>query len=185
MKKFLQILLVATLLFVGIGVAPASADLLPSNDLVTFENSLNSSDILDLKVIDSITNEPFNNLNGPVINDGEITPLVLPLLAAVVIRAGVPFVARLATGQVVKVSGHAATRAVERKVTGKMLDNALNTGTKYVDILSSERIAWAQDTSGVAVLLNPNTDVIDTVYIEDSKKLKWFKNSWKYIGDLK
>ncbi|UZM99826.1 hypothetical protein OL548_07385 [Lysinibacillus sp. MHQ-1] len=54
-----------------------------------------------------------------------------------------------------------------------MIDDALTNGTKYVDVLSGERVAWI-DTGGnqVAVLLKKDTDVIDTVYFEDHKKVK-------------
>lgn len=129
---------------------------------------------------------PLENSNVLLVVDGEVVPHVaplIPLLAAVVIRAGVPFIARLASGQVVRMSAHGASRAVERKITAKAIDNALSKGEKYVDILSGERIALGQD--GVAVLLNPKSDTIDTVYYQDGKKLKWFKSNWKFIGDIK
>lgn len=134
---------------------------------------------------------PLENLNGPRLNSPEsemeiqlfVLP-VIPLLAAVtIIRAGVSFLARTASGHVVRVSGHAAEQAVARKITGAMMDNALSKGTKYKDILSGERIAWNQNGK-VAVLLKKNTDEIDTVYTEDHQKLKWIKSTWQYVGDL-
>jgi len=39
--------------------------------------------------------------------------------------------------------------------------------------------------SNYAVLLNKNTDVIDTVYNQKEKKLKCLKSNWQYQGDIK
>lgn len=167
-----------------------------------------ASETQDLQINDSFSQEVINeqeivnetdgetdginqDLDGPRINledeiqiESRIAPLI-PLLAGVVIRSGVSFVARTSTGHVVRVTEHAAKRAVERKITGKMIDQSLAKGTKYVDALSGERVTWAGNGNKVAVLLKKNTDVIDTVYDEDSKKLKWFQSSWQYVGDIK
>ncbi|WP_141396944.1 hypothetical protein [Ureibacillus xyleni] len=60
-------------------------------------------------------------------------------------------------------------------------------GTKYVDGWSRERIAWDQNATvgqKTAVLLRPNTDLIDTVYPETHQKTKWIKSTWQYVGDI-
>ncbi len=132
------------------------------------------------------------DLGGPRINledeiqiEPRIAPLI-PLLATVTIRYGVPFLARTASKKIVYVSKHAAEQAVDRKITGKMIDDALSNGTKYVDGWSGERIAWLENESEnkrTAVLLKKGTDEIDTVYNQKSKKLKWLKSTWQYVGD--
>lgn len=68
------------------------------------------------------------------------------------------------------------------------VDEALTKGSKYVDGWSGERIGWLEGASlnqRTAVLLNKNTDVIDTVYNQKEKKLKWLKSNWQYKGDIK
>ncbi|MEB2280068.1 hypothetical protein LAV73_08645 [Lysinibacillus xylanilyticus] len=132
------------------------------------------------------------DLGGPRINledeiqiEPRIAP-VIPLLATVTIRYGVPFLARTASKRIVYVTKHAAEQAVDRKITGKMIDDALSNGTKYVDGWSGARIAWLENESEnkrTAVLLNKDTDEIDTVYNQKSKKLKWLKSAWQYVGD--
>ncbi|MGE7998522.1 hypothetical protein ACQKOF_07570 [Lysinibacillus sp. NPDC093190] len=150
-----------------------------------------SQEVINEQEIVNETDGINQDLGGPRINledeiqiEPRIAPLI-PLLAGVAIRSGISFIARTSTGAVVKVSEHAAKRAVERKITGKMIDDALTNGTKYVDLLSGERVAWNENGNNVAVLLNKNSDEIDTVYDEDGKKLKWWKSSWKYVGNFK
>lgn len=105
----------------------------------------------------------------------EVQPYVvtlIPLLATLTIRAGVSFLARTYAGHVVKVSGHTASRAVERKITRLMIDKSLTQSAKFVDILSGERVTWAENGNKVAILIRKNTDIIDTIYDEDHKNLK-------------
>lgn len=124
-------------------------------------------------------------------NEIEAQPYALPLvplLAGIVIKKGVEYVVKTSAGRIVKISVHAADQAVDRKITGKMIDEALTKGSKYVDGWSGERIGWLEGASlnqRTAVLLNKNTDVIDTVYNQKEKKLKWLKSNWQYKGDIK
>ncbi|MEK4091741.1 hypothetical protein [Viridibacillus sp. FSL H8-0110] len=168
-----------------------------------------ASETQDLQINDSFSQEVINeqeivnetdgetdginqDLDGPRINledeiqiESRIAPLI-PLLATVTIRYGVPFLARTASKRIVYVSKHAAEQAVDRKITGKMIDDALSNGVKYVDGWSGERIAWLENESEnkrTAVLLKKGTDEIDTVYNQKSKKLKWLKSTWQYVGD--
>lgn len=177
-------------------ISPSLAKANESQDL-QINNSINQEETLAVNELDGetdglnqILDTPSDSFNDRINleDEFEIQPRiapVIPLLAGIVIRSGVSFIARTSTGNVVRVSAHAAERAVERKITAKMIDQSLANGTKYVDILSGERVAWASNGNKVAVLLNKNSDVIETVYDTTSQKLKWFKNSWQYIGDIK
>ncbi|GAB0171810.1 DUF4258 domain-containing protein [Lysinibacillus sp. CTST325] len=178
-------------------ISPSLAKASESQDL-QINNSFDQEEALTDNEFDGETDGVNQNLdmpsdssNDPRINledEFEIQPRIapaIPLLAGIIIRSGVSFIARTSTGNVVRVSAHAAERAVERKITAKMIDQSLAKGTKYVDLLSGERVAWAENGNKVAVLLNKNSDVIETVYDTTSKKLKWFKNYWQYIGDIK
>ncbi|QPA59126.1 hypothetical protein INQ55_01640 [Lysinibacillus sphaericus] len=143
---------------------------------------------IDNQEINTDVNTSIDDLNGPRADfESEVQPNalpVIPLLAGLVIRQGVSYIVKTSSKRVLKLRSHASDQAVDRGITGKMIDDALTNGTKYVDVLSGERVAWI-DTGGnqVAVLLKKDTDVIDTVYFEDHKKLKWFKSNWKYVGD--
>lgn len=188
--KLMSILTACILLLSTFGGSAAfaaenSADVINESTEITQDTILNY-ETDDLTLDDAI---PLENINGPTINNPEIEvqPLVaplIPLLATVTIRAGVSLLARTSTGHVVRISKHAADQAVDRKISGAMMDKALSKGTKYKDILSGERVSWNQNGDGVAVLLNKKTDEIDTVYFEDHQKLKWVKNTWQYLGDL-
>ncbi len=190
---FLSFILIFSILSPSLANAsePQSQDL-QINDSLSQETPVVEDVENDSNGVNQDSNIP---LDGPRINlEDEVQPdpelqqfiaPVIPLLAGVAIRSGVSFIARTSSGAVVKVSEHAAKRAVERKITGKMIDDALTNGTKYVDLLSGERVAWNENGNNVAVLLNKNSDEIDTVYDEDGKKMKWWKSSWKYVGNFK
>jgi len=135
-------------------------------------------------VINQDLGGPRIDLEDEIQIESRIAP-VIPLLATVTIRYGVPFLAKTASKRIVYVSKHATEQAIDRKITAKMIDKALTDGEKYVDGFSGARISWDQSGNGIAVLLKKNSDEIDTVYPEDHKKLKWLKSSWKYVGDFK
>ena len=161
---------------------------------IKLENSLNQESIIvnevnyELQDVNQDVFTPINDLNSPRIDlESEVQPLalpVIPILAGLVIKKGVTYIVKTSSKRILKLRDHASDQAVDRGITGKMIDDALTDGTKYVDIFSGERVSWI-DTGGrqVAVLLKKNTDVIDTVYFEDHKKGKWFKSNWKYVGD--
>ncbi|NOG28496.1 hypothetical protein HL291_12815 [Lysinibacillus fusiformis] len=145
----------------------------------------------NLEIIQDETTQ-IDDISPPSIdNEMEAQPYalpVVPLLAGIVIKKGVEYVVKTSAGRIVKISAHAADQAVDRKITGKMIDEALTKGSKYVDGWSGERIGWLEGASlnqRTAVLLNKNTDVIDTVYNQKEKKLKWLKSNWQYKGDIK
>ncbi|KOY80181.1 hypothetical protein MHB44_22200 [Lysinibacillus sp. FSL H8-0500] len=169
------------------------ADLIsPINqETVIVNESDNDTKAENLEIIQDETTQ-IDDINPPSINNEiEAQPYalpVVPLLAGIVIKKGVEYIVKTSAGRIVKISAHAADQAVARKITGEMIDQALSNGTKYVDILSGERISWldgAPMNQRTAVLLNKNTDVIDTVYDQKDKKLKWFKSNWQYKGDIK
>lgn len=69
-----------------------------------------------------------------------------------------------------------------------MIDEALSKGTKYVDMLSGERIVWLELgplKKQTAVLLKKNSDEIDTVYDQAWVKNKWMKSNWQFFNDIK
>lgn len=151
----------------------------------------NDTESENLEIIQDETTQ-IDDISPPSIdNEIEAQPYALPLvplLAGLVIKRGVTYIVKTSSGRIVKISAHAADQAVDRKITGKMMDEALSKGSKYVDGLSQARISWLEGApmnQRTAVLLNKNTDVIDTVYDQKDKKLKWFKSNWQYIGDIK
>ncbi|WP_324728742.1 hypothetical protein VO178_19320 [Lysinibacillus fusiformis] len=151
----------------------------------------NDTEFENLEIIQDETTQ-IDDISPPSIdNEIEAQPYalpVVPLLAGIVIKKGVEYVVKTSAGRIVKISAHAADQAVDRKITGKMIDEALTKGSKYVDGWSGERIGWLEGAplnQRTAVLLNKNTDVIDTVYDQKEKKLKWLKSNWQYKGDIK
>ncbi|MDC6267985.1 hypothetical protein PP722_09895 [Lysinibacillus sphaericus] len=151
----------------------------------------NDTEFENLEIIQDETTQ-IDDISPPSIdNEIEAQPYALPvapLLAGIVIKKGVEYVVKTSAGRIVKISPHAADQAVDRKITGKMIDEALTKGSKYVDGWSGERIGWLEGAplnQRTAVLLNKNTDVIDTVYDQKEKKLKWLKSNWQYKGDIK
>ncbi|MGE7840558.1 hypothetical protein ACQKNX_07180 [Lysinibacillus sp. NPDC093712] len=188
---FICFVLAFTMISPNLAKANEYQDLQLNNSFqeTTIGNELENDSIIRLDTNQDL-DVPFNELNNPdVLIDAELQPFiapVIPLLAAVTIRYGVPFLAKTASKRIVYVSKHAAEQAYDRGITGKMMDDALSNGTKYVDGWSGERIAWLENESEnnrTAVLLKKVTDEIDTVYNQKSKKLKWLKSTWQYVGD--
>lgn len=151
----------------------------------------NDTEFENLEIIQDETTQIDDICPPSIDNEIEAQPYalpVVPLLAGIVIKKGVEYVVKTSAGRIVKISAHAADQAVDRKITGKMIDEALTKGSKYVDGWSGERIGWLEGAplnQRTAVLLNKNTDVIDTVYDQKEKKLKWLKSNWQYKGDIK
>lgn len=180
--KLTPIITACILLFVTVGGSAVSA----AESLVIQQEKILINELNDKNQEFTL---PLEDLRIELENEIEPTALpAIPLLAGLVIRSGATYIAKTTSKKIVKVSDHATRQAVKRQITGAMMDEALSKGTKYVDILSGERIVWLELgplKQQTAVLLKKNSDEIDTVYDQEWVKNKWIKSNWQFFNDIK
>lgn len=173
--KKVQLLIVTTVIAMVVSTVGDPFSRAAAAESQTNENQINEN-------LQSQQSTPILlNNQSEILSEGELPeaePRIIPLLVAVVLRAGVAVTARISAGAVVRVTAHAATRAVERGMSSSVLNNSLSYGTRYKDIVTGARISWDSSTKAAAVINADNS--ISTVYFQNAPKVVWQLSNWSW-----
>lgn len=184
------ILSLVFIFFFSTTVAPA-AEALSSKDIKQMVKQTNLENweqehlqrVLEILVEeeDNITEEEILRYISYYENkNSEFEIQTIPLLINVILRAATAVTARLTTGPTVTIGAHTATRALERGITVRQLNDTLAHGFRYKDMVTGARIAHDRQ-NGIAVVIDKTNNYTITTYSNQfAPKYSWVLDNWNW-----